>query len=195
MSTDGQVLSSTNTAFFFEYDAWLFSCRSVRCLTMEVSFGTTGNDESKGVLPLDFDNFIAVGSCRGALDNPYTPYAGGVYDMFLQGSFLPFQPPRSMLATNIQDGPTLSSIAIHPNPTSSMVRITMPPETTTNTVTIYNISGQVLFSEQTSEVIYTTDLTQFSQGTYVVEVKNSTGVFRDRVQKIVIHYCITKADE
>ena len=92
--------------------------------------------------------------------------------------------PNNPVVTSIVNIPTLSSIAIHPNPTSSMVRITMPPETTTNTVTIYNISGQVLFSEQTSEVIYTTDLTQFSQGTYVVEVKNSTGVFRDRVQKL-----------
>ncbi|MCC6520742.1 T9SS type A sorting domain-containing protein [Candidatus Nomurabacteria bacterium] len=144
------------------------------------TFGGAEDDWLRDILPGDMDDYITVGSTRGS----HPGYLGGFMDALLVGSYFPFQRQSMLVATNLVNNELTKLINIYPNPTLDKIRITLPPETTNNTVTIYNLSGQVLFSERTSEVIYITDLAQFAQGTYVVEVKNSKGVFRDRVQKL-----------
>lgn len=139
-------------------------------------WGTPHNEMFYDVLFLD-SGFVAVGQ--------HLPVMGPNWEALIAStSVSDFKlGPNNPIVTGKFDNNNLFAV-IYPNPTSGMMRITMPPENTTNTITIYTMSGQVLFSEQTSEVVYTTDLAQFAQGTYVVEVKNSTGVFRDRVQKL-----------
>ena len=137
--------------------------------------GTQYNETVYDIIFLGLD-FIAVGQ--------RLPVLGPNWDALIASTSYDFKlTTDTPLVTNIQDVFNKTQ-SIYPNPTSDKIRITLPPEATTNTVTIFNLSGQILFSEQTSEVVYITDLTQFAQGTYVVEVKNSTGVFRDRVQKL-----------
>lgn len=185
-SDDYQVLSSVNTQTFMCYDPWVALIDTAGTLQWETSFGNTGNDAVYDILPLDSNNFIALGISKAALNNSYSPYLGGGYDIVLQGTYLPYQPARqSMLMTNISDRPTIGTINVYPNPSSGMIRVTMPnTEIPLSTVIIYDISGQILFSKQTSDVVYTTELAQFAQGTYIVEVRNGTQLFRQRVQKM-----------
>lgn len=145
-----------------------------------LSLGTPGMESMLDILLFSPDNMVSVGQ--------HVPTPNQIlWDAQVIGigaSLGGYQLRVGNVVTSIFAVQSSNDVSIYPNPTSGMMRITMPPETTTNTVTIYNISGQVLFSEQTNEVAYTTDLAQFAQGTYVVEVKNSTGVFRGRVQKL-----------
>lgn len=159
-------------------DTWVFVFdQQDGIITSTIMCGKPGHEAIWSVVPLAGNHFIGVGE--------YAPTNYSVpWDGWIISTIETFQPHLSSVVTNTQRS-SFGTFTIEPNPTSGMVRISMPPETTTNTVTIYNINGQFLFSEQTTSVIYTTDLAHLSQGTYIIEVKNDTQLFRQRVQKLL----------
>lgn len=74
-----------------------------------------------------------------------------------------------------------NTISVFPNPTSGFVNILL--DGNDNTVNVYNIIGEEIFSRQTSLKNLNIDLSEFPAGVYMLEVTNG---YMKHFQKIIV---------
>lgn len=76
-------------------------------------------------------------------------------------------------------------VSIYPNPTSGLVNIQFPSETSINAINIFSISGQLVYSKEFSNVSdnYTIDLQKAASGVYIMKMESENGTLIKRLVK------------
>ena len=72
-------------------------------------------------------------------------------------------------------------LKIYPNPTSKILNIEM--SNTIENITLYDLTGEVvlIINENNINSKYELDLTNFSKGIYLVQIKSNNEVFKQRI--------------
>jgi hypothetical protein len=75
---------------------------------------------------------------------------------------------------------TLSNISVYPNPARDVVNVQLTEDVNNATVVVYAMDGSVVSTKVVSGSLFTVDVQDFSNGIYMVEVRdnNKTGVIK-----------------
>jgi hypothetical protein len=85
------------------------------------------------------------------------------------------------LATNIaSNNIDVTNVYVYPNPTTGVVKIDFNIFEETK-LTVYNITGQKLFTKTVNDKTTTIDLSNLSNGVYYLQVKNEGGVNTEKI--------------
>ena len=80
--------------------------------------------------------------------------------------------PTSNIGIEEED---LSTVKVYPNPAEDLVFVSIESESFTNTlITIYSIDGQEMYSAYPTQSTYEIDLSRFSAGAYIIEIKGES---------------------
>ncbi|MFA7272631.1 MAG: T9SS type A sorting domain-containing protein [Crocinitomicaceae bacterium] len=80
----------------------------------------------------------------------------------------------------------LANLVVYPNPTTGEIHIQLPANSTQSKVMIYNHMGQKVLEQNISlnaSPIFTTDLSEFGDGVYTIQVQSDKGVAETRLIK------------
>lgn len=88
-----------------------------------------------------------------------------------------------LFTVGVEDNIQTTNFKLLGNPVTSTIAIQLETQQP-HTLTLYNLNGQHLFQQQTSETNPTMDVSQLPQGVYLLEVRNKDGVHRQRVVKM-----------
>jgi subtilisin-like proprotein convertase family protein len=80
----------------------------------------------------------------------------------------------------IADNP-LQNTTVHPNPTSGIVNITIPSLNEKTTITVFDLQGRMVFTQETNQVENTIGLEGIQDGVYLVQIDNSTGSITKKI--------------
>lgn len=64
------------------------------------------------------------------------------------------------------------AISVYPNPTNQMVYVDLSGQTGMTTISIYDVVGNIIFSDITAAAIYCADLSEFVDGVYLINIQN-----------------------
>ena len=79
-----------------------------------------------------------------------------------------------------------TTVSIHPNPTNSVINVTVSNITSDVQMTVFNNVGQVVYSaKETAENGFNTtiDLSELSTGTYILQIRSDEGVWTKKIVK------------
>ena len=82
--------------------------------------------------------------------------------------------------------PDAATISIHPNPTNSVINVTIDNVSSDVQMTVYNTVGQVVYNvkESVENGLSTTiDLSELSTGTYILQVRSDEGIWTKKIVK------------
>lgn len=129
----------------------------------------------------DAKNWLAVGNtpAQGGGDNSYqftdkTPFAGVNYyrlKMIDKDGKFSFSPIKSI---TFQTG---VSVNISPNPAHSIVSIEFgKDQLSTVDISVMDITGKIIFKTNTNTKAYTLNVSQWSKGLYIIQIKNGGSI-------------------
>ncbi len=81
------------------------------------------------------------------------------------------------------EAPTAPAFSILGNPVTTTLSIQLPSPDA-HTLTLYHLNGQLLVRQHTQQTNISIDVAHLPQGIYLLEVRNQTGVSRQRVVKM-----------
>lgn len=78
-----------------------------------------------------------------------------------------------------------ASVSIYPNPTNGLVNIQFAEMTAVDTINVFSISGQLVYSKQFSGSFdaYTIDLAKAATGVYIMKLESQNGTMIKRLVK------------
>lgn len=85
--------------------------------------------------------------------------------------------------TGIEESLSSAGLEVYPNPAQDVLYIKLS-DTDTYTVTVYNMTGNLVYSGKTSEMLHAIDLREFSKGLYILNVSSLQGQLS---KKILVH--------
>ena len=116
--------------------------------------------------------------------NPVQGHSKGFYTVKITGTcgdIISTQALLSVTGTGINENDDVE-ITIYPNPTEGIVTLEMPHFVANTTIKLISISGKVVMTQKIKKRISQLDLSDFSTGSYILEIKNSEYL----VKKIII---------
>ena len=72
-------------------------------------------------------------------------------------------------------------IKVYPNPVKNTLNITLPPNGIKN-ISIYNLTGQVVYSKQTQQTNHQVDVSEFNTGLYLLHVKEGSHTYSSKIE-------------
>lgn len=89
---------------------------------------------------------------------------------------------QNQIALNISDlNEALPEINLFPNPTSDYIRLRS--STLIEDITIFSIEGKIVKQEKLNRKISTIDLSELSNGYYIIKIKTNRSIINDRIIK------------
>lgn len=123
------------------------------------------------------------------------PYRAKVYDVFgnINASLFPpsssggisispYYKNLSLLATNVLEV-GLSSVLVYPNPTHDFLTIELSSFKNMGAITISNLEGKIVLESTISEVITNLDITDLSNGVYILQLKFDNQIINRKISK------------
>jgi hypothetical protein len=84
----------------------------------------------------------------------------------------------------ITDLPTSESLTVYPNPTNSVLNISLPPNAATGQIILYDISGREIISERAgNNTLQTLDISDLAPGVYLLTYETTSGKFSQKIVK------------
>lgn len=88
-----------------------------------------------------------------------------------------------LMPLSVEENDFAESVIIYPNPTQGLVTIKFDNQPTSGTISVLNLYGKTLLTQQVNGANSTLDLSALANSIYIIEVRNSEGV---KVEKLVL---------
>lgn len=83
-------------------------------------------------------------------------------------------------ALNIADNP-LQNTNVYPNPTSGVVNIIIPALNEKTNLTVYDLQGRMVYTQETNQVENTIGLAGIQDGVYLIQIENASGSITKKI--------------
>ena len=133
----------------------------------------SGNIAPVGSLNI-LNNLIADGVWILRVDDPYNEDGGAITNFNInicrvQASIL-----------EITENPLVNT-KIYPNPTSGMVNIEIPSLTEKTTLSVYDLQGRIVYTQETNQVENVIGLEGIQDGVYLIQIDNTSGSITKKI--------------
>ena len=133
---------------------------------------------SGSIAPVDslsvLNNLIADGTWILRVEDPYNEDGGAITNFNInicrvQASLL-----------DVTDNPLLDT-KVYPNPTSGVINIVIPALNEKTNLTVYDLQGRMVYSQETNQVENTIGLTGIQEGVYLIQIENASGSITKKI--------------
>ncbi|WP_412464841.1 S8 family serine peptidase [Flavobacterium mekongense] len=133
---------------------------------------------SGSIAPVDslsvLNNLIADGTWILRVEDPYNEDGGAITNFNInicrvQASLL-----------DVTDNPLLDT-KVYPNPTSGVINIVIPALNEKTNLTVYDLQGRMVYSQETNQVENTIGLTGIQDGVYLIQIENASGSITKKI--------------
>lgn len=87
------------------------------------------------------------------------------------------------LINSIREVPTVGGFKLYPNPTQSEVTIELENNNLPATISVYNMVGQVIYTEQTTEAIQRIATSAWPEGLYMIQIEQGGQRYMQKLMK------------
>jgi len=163
------------------YDVFVSKLSSTGTFVWAAKMGGSNNDVGNSVGLDATNNVFVTGYFAGTADldpQPATsvPYtSNGQDDMFLV--------KLSQSGVGIGEHSAANFIQAFPNPTDGIITVTRPSADGIGMIRVFNVSGEVLLTEEITGFSRQIDLSAYAEGTYFIEVVDGSGVMHTQVMR------------
>lgn len=179
-STQLEVQSMNHTSKGYALKAWNSGKSGYTLFNLDHNFDANcGQDETVTITPVSVESPSGYDLMDQTLDYTETDYPL---------SYVPFSPdrtdacgavPAAPFATSQRENPSYG-IKVFPNPANSWV-IIQQDESLPSSIELLDVAGKVLFHTTANTKQYRMDMTNYSEGIYIIKLSNSRGVFSQRM--------------
>lgn len=133
---------------------------------------------SGSIAPVDslsvLNNLIADGTWILRVEDPYNEDGGAITNFNInicrvQASLL-----------DVTNNPLLDT-KVYPNPTSGVINIVIPALNEKTNLTVYDLQGRMVYSQETNQVENTIGLTGIQDGVYLIQIENASGSITKKI--------------
>ncbi len=133
---------------------------------------------SGSIAPVDslsvLNNLIADGTWILRVEDPYNEDGGAITNFNInicrvQASLL-----------DVTDNPILDT-KVYPNPSSGVINIVIPALNEKTNLTVYDLQGRMVYSQETNQVENTIGLTGIQDGIYLIQIENASGSITKKI--------------
>lgn len=178
--TQLELQSMNHTSKGYALKAWNSGKSGYTLFNLDHNFDANcGQDETVTITPVSVESPSAYDLMDQTLDYTETDYPL---------SYVPFLPdrtdacgavPATPFATSQRENPSYG-IKVFPNPANSWV-IIQQDESLPSSIELLDVAGKVLFHTTANTKQYRMDMTNYSEGIYIIKLSNSKGVFSQRM--------------
>jgi len=120
-------------------------------------------------------SMLNIGLDRNSSANDYMFYnVGGSWNTSQYTGAWMIRPLVSMNNLSLNYNNYIQDVNIYPNPSSQYINIEMP--TFNNTISLFDISGKLIFNKSTSKSIFKLNIENFNSGLYILRIVDDFGV-------------------
>jgi len=120
-------------------------------------------------------SMLNIGLDRNSSANDYMFYnVGGFWNTSQYTGAWMIRPLVSMNNLSLNYNNYIQDVDIYPNPSSQYINIEMP--TFNNTISLFDISGKLIFNKSTSKSIFKLNIENFNSGLYILRIVDDFGV-------------------
>jgi hypothetical protein len=73
------------------------------------------------------------------------------------------------------------STKVYPNPTSGIINIEIPSLTEKTTLSVYDLQGRMVYTQETNQVENTISLEGIQDGVYLIQIDNTAGSITKKI--------------
>ncbi len=141
-------------------------------------FGASGNDNGLAIA-LDASNNVFIGGYfSGTTDVDPQP---STWSLTSNGQDDGYLTKYIQSGVGVEETNALSTFEVYPNPTSGMININLNDYQGTSVVRLFSVDGKLLLEKNTSAKLLQIDMTEFTSGTYMIQVLNENGTATKQV--------------
>jgi hypothetical protein len=161
------------------YDIYISKLSSTGTFVWVSRMGGSNNDVGNAVGTDASDRVYVTGYFAGTCD--FDPQAATSVPFTSTGQDDMFLVQLSQSGVGIGEYSEVNFIQAFPNPTEGIITVTRPHADGPGTIRVFNISGEVLLTEEISGLAQQLDLSGYPEGSYFIEILDGHGVLHTQV--------------